>query len=119
VYHNVALDDGGRHLGLLDGYQRGHPVTLVFITELPHTDDLDACGQLYQLLNVGDDPAFGVPDPRAVRYRARGNRSLSVGDVASIDRRFYVCTRLGWQRLDHRPSTVHETGVPGTTPIPR
>src|SRR5690348_15190281 len=35
VYHNVAADDAGRHLGILDGYQPDHPVTPVFATELP------------------------------------------------------------------------------------
>jgi hypothetical protein len=117
VYHNVAVDDAGRHLGFLDGYRQGLPVTLVFTTDLPQCDDLDACEQLYQLLNVGDDPDFGTPDPSAVQYRARGNRSLSVGDVASIDGRFYACAGFGWERLDHQPSIVHETGVSGTNPI--
>jgi len=116
VYHNVAVDEVGRHLGFLDGYQPGHPVTLVFSTELPESDDLDACEQLYRLLNVGDDPNVGEPDPRATQYRARGNRSLSVGDVASIDGRFYACACFGWHQLDHEPSTVHVTDVAGTTP---
>jgi len=118
VYHNVAVDDAGRHLGFLDGYQPGQPVTLVFSTELPECHDLDACEQLYRLLNVGDDPDFGEPDPRATAYRARGNRSLSMGDVACIDGRFYACASSGWDRLDHMPSIVHETGVPGTAAIP-
>ncbi|GFJ84971.1 hypothetical protein [Phytohabitans houttuyneae] len=117
VYHNVAVDDGGRHLGLLDGYLPGHPVTLVFSTEIPECNDLDACEQLYRLLNVGHDPDFGEPDPRATQYRARGNRSLSMGDVACIDGRCYACARFGWQRLDHEPSIVHVTGIAGTTPI--
>jgi hypothetical protein len=52
-----------------------------------------------------------------VQYRARGNRSLSGGDVTCIDGRFYACARTGWQRLDHEPSIVPEAGVPGTTAI--
>src|SRR5687768_794247 len=104
VYHNVAVDDAGRHIGLLDGYMLGHPVTLVFSTEAPACDDADACEQLYRLLNVGDYPDFGEPDPRAKAYRARGNRSLSMGDLVWLDGRFYACASSGWNRLDHTPS---------------
>ncbi|HEY0697395.1 MAG TPA: hypothetical protein VGD43_06255 [Micromonospora sp.] len=40
---------------------------------------------VYRLFNVGHDPQFGTPDPRAVVYRERGNRSLSVGDVVALN----------------------------------
>jgi hypothetical protein len=40
AYHNVAAEDAGRHLGLIDGYQGGHPVTLVFTTDLPQAPDV-------------------------------------------------------------------------------
>lgn len=116
VYHNVARDDAGRHLGILDGYQPEHPVTLVFTTDLPPSDEMAACEELYRLLNVGDDPAFGQPDPRAEAYRRRGNRSLSMGDLVSLDGRFYACAEHGWKPLDTEP-TVVQARVPGTTPL--
>ena len=118
VYHNVALDEAGRHLGILDGYQPDHPVTPVFTAELPDTDDVTACDELYRLLNGGDDPSFGTPDPRALAYRARGNRSLSIGDLARIDGRFYACAADGWEPVTAQPSIVHETEAHGSTPLP-
>lgn len=41
--------------------------------------------RVYFLLNVGDDPDFGTPHPAAVEYRRRHLRSLSVGDVVTLD----------------------------------
>ena len=117
VYHNVALDHAGRHVGMLDGFQADHPVTPVFTAELPETADLAACDEMYRLLNIGDDPAFGTPDLRAQEYRMRGNRSLSVGDLARIEDRFYACARSGWLRLEAEPTITREARVPGTTPL--
>ena len=118
VYHNVALDGAGRHLGILDGYQAEHPVTPVFATDLPDADDITACDQLYRLLNVGEDPSLGDPDPRAVAYRQRGNRSMSIGDLVCIDGRFYACTEDGWQSFATEPTVVRQTQAHGSTPLP-
>src|SRR5689334_19467441 len=109
VYHNVALDEAGRHLGMLDGYAPAHPVMPVFTAELPDSDDITACDQLYRLLNVGDDPDFGTPDIRALEYRMRGNRSMSVGDLARIDGRLYACAVDGWVPLTVEPTIVCQT----------
>src|SRR5262249_4822114 len=105
------------HLGMLDGYEPTHPITLVYETEMSPRHDLDACEKVFELLNIGDDPDFGTPDPTAVEYRARGNRSLSVGDVVSVDGRFYACGRVGSTALRRSP-TVIVRAEPGTTPLP-
>ncbi len=34
------------------------------------------------------------------------NRSLSVGDVVSIDRRAYACERVGWRKLPMSPICI-------------
>lgn len=117
VYHNVALDHAGRHLGWLDGFRAAHPVTPVFSAEVPDGPDLDVCDEVFRLLNIGDDPSFGQPDPRAQQYRMRGNRSMSVGDLTRIDGRFYACTDDGWQRVWAEPTITREARVPGTTPL--
>ncbi len=58
---------------------------------------------MFELFNVGEDPAFGPPHPRGVDYRRCGNRSLSVGDVVAVDGRFYACASTGWAALKDRP----------------
>jgi len=74
VYHNVATDEQGRSLGRQYGYEPAHLVLLVFTYKTNLTDDLSACAEAYRLLNVGHDPDFGRPDPRALNYRAKRNR---------------------------------------------
>jgi hypothetical protein len=94
VWHNIATDAEGRLLGMLDGYQPGHPLVPVARRELPITLTSDGqphdpqvhtwLEEIWRLLNIGDDPSFGTPDPWAVQYRSRRNRSLSTGDVAQL-----------------------------------
>ncbi|MBN1172641.1 MAG: hypothetical protein JXA67_10755 [Micromonosporaceae bacterium] len=101
AYLNTTQDANGLPLGMLDGYQPGHELTLVFETTAPATDDdLTVCEQVFRLLNVGDDPEFGTPDPRALEYRFKGHRSLSVGDVVDVDGRYYACARFGFTAID-------------------
>lgn len=109
VYHNIHPDH-------FFGYQPGHPVVLVFETELPTYDPDANLGFLFHLLNVGDDPHFGTPDPRAVEYRRRRNRSLSVGDVVWLqDTVWRACASVGWTNIDAPTVVVEETH--GTTPL--
>jgi hypothetical protein len=79
-------------------------------------DHLAILEQVFMLFNVGDDPAFGTPDPRAVAYRGQRLRSLSVGDVVALDDAFYACASLGWQHLDTAPDTIETTEQTGTDP---
>jgi hypothetical protein len=122
VHHNVATDEQERPLGMLDGYAARHPTMLVatFTADEP-ADDLAACEQAFRLFNVGDDPEFGQPDLRAVDYRQRGNRSLSVGDVVEIrddaGHRYYACARTGWQPIAPPIEVWGAEPVPGTDPL--
>ncbi|GAA1308932.1 hypothetical protein [Saccharothrix xinjiangensis] len=111
VFHNSS------DRAMLSGYL-GQPVVEVLTYQEPpasRTGDVDLAESAFQLCNVGDDPEFGRPDPRAVRYRRRGNRSLSIGDVVAIDGRFYACQRIGWRRITE-PRQLHERRH-GTTPL--
>lgn len=103
VYHNVAIDLDGRPLGMLDGYQPEHPLTLVARLKVSgsvlkdQADEYPALEEIFRLLNVGDDPDYGEPDPQAQAYRLWGNRSLSVGDVVKLQGgRWFAVARIGW-----------------------
>ena len=120
VYHNISADGAGRHLAYLDGYQAGDPVVCVFSTEVDRqrlSSITEVTEAMYRLLNIGDDPDFGTPDPRALDYRARGNRSLSVGDLVAIDGDFHACAATGFVPVHHHPAVVVQTRH-GTTPLP-
>ncbi|MBS2537096.1 hypothetical protein KGQ20_30500 [Catenulispora sp. NF23] len=69
-------------------------------------DRYDICDSVWALLNVGDDPQAGTPDPRAVNYRRRGHRSLSVGDVAAVG-------DFGFTRIPDRPEILCDDQVSG------
>jgi len=116
VFHNNHV-----HEKYLRGYEPGQTVTEVFVyTTAPkadtHDHDQSLATEAFELLNIGDDPQFGTPDPRAVAYRAPGNRSLSVGDVIAIDDRFYSCDSRGWRELTEQPP-VEQRAAHGTTPL--
>lgn len=49
--------------------------------------------EAFERFNVGADEI-------ASKYRSRGNRSLSVGDVVVIGGDAYACASLGWSKLD-------------------
>lgn len=68
-------------------------------------DDMTACEAAFRMANIGDDPAFGTPDPRAVRYRLRGLRSLMAGDVVVCDTLFYRAEQVGWTPIEPVPTT--------------
>ncbi|MFC4859254.1 hypothetical protein [Actinophytocola glycyrrhizae] len=106
-----------------DTEQPAHTVTEVFsYTALP--DDPYPVQFAYDLCNIGDDPTFfDRPDPRAVEYRDRANRSLSVGDVVAVHdnrgergTRWYACAHAGFDLLDQGP-VIENAEQHGTTPI--
>jgi hypothetical protein len=101
------------------GYQRTDTVTNVFAYPVRSTDD-HVLEQGFRLLNVGHE--LGHVDDRAVAYRDRFNRSVSIGDVLAVDSlksgttTFYACHRgAGWVPIE--PPTVVQRREPGVTPI--
>jgi hypothetical protein len=125
VFHNVATDYAGRPLGMLDGYAPGHP--LVPVAQWPAADGVSvaqAAGLAFDVLNVGDDPEFRPdgPDARAVEYRARANRSMSVGDVVRIQNAagdvWLACASFGWDTVQAPAWIARNASAYGTTPLP-
>jgi hypothetical protein len=77
VFHNVCRDGEP----MLTGYRPSDVLVPVATwTVRRWRDPEEVAEDAFRLLNVGEDPVFGKPDPVAVEYRQRGNRSLSVGD---------------------------------------
>ena len=98
VFHNVS-----RH-AMLAGYEHGDVLVPVATwTARRRHDPMKAADDAFALLNVGDDTAFEPPDPRAVEYRDRRNRSLSVGDVVRVGSRWLAVAHAGFTEVD-RPS---------------
>ena len=89
VFHNIGLYEGI----YVWTYEPHHPMTRVFAASVDATDfgDSALCERAFLLLNIGHNPLAEAgfddePDPRAVAYRKRGNRSLMTADVVAITR---------------------------------
>ena len=106
-------------------WEADHRLTLVATLDLPRPlwprdaepdSNWRALGWAYELLNIGDDPECGTPDPQAVAYRQNGNRSLSVGDVLLLGDTAWSVDRSGWSPIGTilRMSSVGEYG---STPL--
>lgn len=125
IYHNISTDVYGRPIGMLDGYMPGHAlVPVARYVEENATDNLvEACERAFHLFNVGDDPAYGTPDPRAVAYRDNKNRSLSNGDVVQIRNgqvmHWLACTSVGWRNVDSPEWLTVGASRHGTTGMSR
>jgi hypothetical protein len=120
VWHNVVTDFVGHHIAMMDGYQVGHPLVPVFTYTVPVEDAINhatVIEEAFHLFNVGDDPTFGTPDERAVAYRARRNRSLSVGDVVQVATAWWACASGPWQQIDPPAFIARNVAVHGTTPL--
>lgn len=127
VFHNVSTDEHGRLVGMLDGYQPGHALVPVaeYVRDVPDTTDFHelrkAAEEAYHVFNVGDDPDFGTPDERALVYRRRGNRSLSVGDVVRVDAglgdAYLACASVGWVTIPAPEFFAVECKRHGTTSL--
>lgn len=104
VYLNVARDGFGAPTGMRDGYKAGDELRRAF--RLPLTDKesstpaMALAEKVFHLLNVGDDPAYGTPDDRAVAYRLGNYRSLSVGDVLEINGEHVAVASMGFDTID-------------------
>ena len=59
--------------------------------------DRELLEQLFEMFNVGNPDQ----DPIVAAYRAKGLRSLSVGDVVVLDEEVaWVCRAAGWEPVD-------------------
>lgn len=119
VFHN-----NNRRDAMEFGYRPADSVTEVFSYHLDLAREVPSeviADEAYRLFNVGHDPDFGIPDPRAAAYRARRNRSLSTGNIVRLrdDRTnnvdWLAITPLGWAELDAPPLIDNQLGH-GTTP---
>lgn len=77
-----------------DGFQRGDKLRLAVQYDTSDVDQYPTyqADVAFHLFNEGD-PA----DLRVHYYRAKGNRSLSVGDVVQVGDVLYTCERIGWR----------------------
>lgn len=111
VFHNVFRDPEGRGVGFL-GYAPSHPMTNVFTYKgvaRPGAGVEAILENAFKMFNIGEEGT-------AAAYRARNLRSLSVGDMVSVDGTYFAIEPLGFRQLDAEP--IHKAvAYPGTTPI--
>lgn len=108
VFHNAD------RTAMAGGYTAEHAVVEVYAYDDTNvTSDTELCERAFELFNGGDDG--GSVDHRALEYRDRGNRSLSVGDVVAIDGRCHACMPIGWQPI--APPRQIQAAQPGTAPL--
>lgn len=118
VYLNVTQDPHGRLVAMITGFQPGNEIVRVASVTVQAKDVTSACERVFHLLNVGEDPTFGEPDQQAIAYRARRNRSLSVGDVLIADGAAMAVADFGFQPVQVEPSQVVVRTEHGVTPFP-
>lgn len=126
VFHNNHAPDSFVYGYQAHRYQVGseempaHTVTEVYWYTDHDSDDEHLAETAFRLFNVGDDPEFGEPDPRALEYRDRANRCLSKGDILAIEddrgTRFYACGSFSWDLLD-APPVIDNREQHGSTPV--
>lgn len=58
----------------------------------------EALSLAYELFNIGE-PHEGPYGDVVARYRDAQHRSLSVGDVVTVDGRRFACEPMGWKEL--------------------
>lgn len=104
IYHNVSRDAGGMPTGY-GGYKPGDAVTPVFIYLAPdmtegYADDpgLAEAEHAFTMFNADLEMQSGQDLTTARQYRALRLRSLSIGDLVTVDRGIYVCGRSGFQQ---------------------
>lgn len=101
IYLNVQFTPDGHLSGMINGYQNGDEVTPVFAYagKQDYTPAMLA-EDAFRLFNA--PPEYLTGDDAKTMYRYRGNklRSLSVGDVVSVDGELFAVASLGFTRLD-------------------
>jgi len=125
IWHNTAKGPSGLGTAMVFGHEDGDrlvPVAVYSVDDTVVASDArsvadDLAEDAFRLFNVGDDPDFGVPDQRALEYRARGNRSLSVGDVVQVGATWLAVAGTGFGYLSDAPSGLATDAEPddGTT----
>ncbi|NKX91587.1 hypothetical protein [Nocardia coubleae] len=81
------------------GHRPGDPYLLAdrfLLDRLGDTDDFAVLDRVFAALNDHPHPA-DVEHTR--RWYRHGHRSLSVGDIVTIDHRRYACTPWSWDTL--------------------
>lgn len=81
------------------GHRPGDPYLLAdrfLLDRLGDTDDFAVLDRVFAALNDHPHPA-DVEHTR--RWYRHGHRSLSVGDIVTIDQRRYACTPWSWDTL--------------------
>jgi hypothetical protein len=116
IWHNVALDDQGRHSAMLDGYQPGDPMVRVFAYQAsPGRTAEETAAEAYDTFNDHLRDSDGAD--LACAYYARRLRSLSVGDIVSVGEAALAVDRIGWTPV-HGGLTEVRTCEHGTSPLP-
>lgn len=94
--HELHAEASIVRLRMFVPYQPGDVMYRAFdytVTASSLDEDLTVCERAFEWFNVGEN-AY------AKEYRAKGNRSLSVGDVVVVDGRAYAVDSFGWNKLD-------------------
>jgi hypothetical protein len=117
IWHNVAFDDQGRHVAMLDGYQPGDPMVAVFAYQTdPRRPAEEIAAEAFDTFN--DHPRDAAGAELAWAYYERRLLSLSVGDVvAAGDVLLAVGRPAGWEPVAG-PLTEVRTREHGTNPLP-
>jgi hypothetical protein len=95
IWHNAAVDDQGRHTGMLQGYQPGDPMVRVFTYQAdPAADPEEIAEEAFAICNGHPSDAAG--EDLARRYYARELRSVSKGDVVAVGEVALAVASVGW-----------------------
>lgn len=108
IYHNTTVDPHRMFRERKSG--EVPPMQLVHTYDVAHrgpgkdNSDLALCEHAFDLFNAPEDWLYGRDREICEEYRAKGLRSLSVGDVVGIrrpngDARTYECATMGWTRV--------------------
>jgi hypothetical protein len=116
VWHNVAFDDQGRHIAMLDGYRPGDPVVRVFAYQAsPGRPAEEIAEEAFAIFN--DHPRDPEGADLACAYYGRRLRSLSVGDIVAVGEVPLAVAKAGWTPVTG-PLTEVRTREHGTQPLP-
>ena len=81
------------------GYKEGHPLELAVEYQAPLDESKTLTQDVQGILNLAFRE-LNIDFPTtdwANEYRAKGMRSLSVGDVVVVGELAYACDRVGWK----------------------